>query len=168
VYNIILTLTCTKEEKRIVYGKWACGSSMLQAGRSRVPFPIRSLHFFNWPNPSSRTVALRSTLTEMSTRNLPGGNGRSTREADLSAICEPIVYKVWELRRLTTLWASTACYRDSFFILCSARVFYLDMHFGSYFFINFIDFESCNNLVKTFFSFRFNLWELSQIIKLRG
>jgi hypothetical protein len=30
---------------------------------------------FNWPNPSSRTVALGSTqpLTEMSTRNLPGG-----------------------------------------------------------------------------------------------
>jgi hypothetical protein len=31
--------------------------------------------FFNWPNPSSRTMALVSTqpLTEMSTRNLPGG-----------------------------------------------------------------------------------------------
>jgi hypothetical protein len=31
--------------------------------------------FFNWPNPSSRTMALGSTqpLTEMSTRNLPGG-----------------------------------------------------------------------------------------------
>jgi hypothetical protein len=31
--------------------------------------------FFNLPNPSSRTVALGSThpLTEMSTRNLPGG-----------------------------------------------------------------------------------------------
>jgi hypothetical protein len=31
--------------------------------------------FFNWPNPSSRTMALESTqpLTEMTTRNLPGG-----------------------------------------------------------------------------------------------
>jgi hypothetical protein len=31
------------------------------------------IKFFNWPNPSSRTMALRSTqpLTEMSTRNLP-------------------------------------------------------------------------------------------------
>jgi hypothetical protein len=31
--------------------------------------------FFNWPNPSSCTMALGSTqsLTEMSTRNLPGG-----------------------------------------------------------------------------------------------
>jgi hypothetical protein len=31
--------------------------------------------FFNLPNPSSRTMALRSTkaLTEVSTRNIPGG-----------------------------------------------------------------------------------------------
>jgi hypothetical protein len=47
----------------------------LQAGRSWVRIPMRSLDFFNWPNPSSRTMALGSTqpLTEMSTRNLPGG-----------------------------------------------------------------------------------------------
>jgi hypothetical protein len=34
--------------------------------------------YFNWPNPSSRTMALGSTqsLTEMSTRNLPGGKRR--------------------------------------------------------------------------------------------
>jgi hypothetical protein len=33
------------------------------------------IEFSNWPNPSSRTMALGSTqsLTEMSTRNLPGG-----------------------------------------------------------------------------------------------
>jgi hypothetical protein len=31
-------------------------------------------------------------LTEMSTRNLPGGKGRPARKADnLTAICEPIV-----------------------------------------------------------------------------
>jgi hypothetical protein len=50
--------------------------------------------FFNLPNPSSRTMALGSTqpLTEMSTRNLPGGKGRPVREADnLTAICKPIV-----------------------------------------------------------------------------
>jgi hypothetical protein len=30
-------------------------------------------------------------LAEMSTRNLPGGKGRTTRKADnLTAICEPI------------------------------------------------------------------------------
>jgi hypothetical protein len=39
-------------------------------------------------------MALGSTqpLTEMSTRNLPGGKGLPAREADnLTAICEPIV-----------------------------------------------------------------------------
>jgi hypothetical protein len=54
-------------------------------------------------------------LTEMSTRNLPGCKGRSGRKADnLTAICEPIIYKMWEPRRLTTLWDSTVCYGDSF------------------------------------------------------
>jgi hypothetical protein len=45
--------------------------TMLQAGRSRVQFPMRSLDFFNWPNPSSCTMALESTqpLPEMSNRN---------------------------------------------------------------------------------------------------
>jgi hypothetical protein len=49
---------------------------------------------FNWPNPSSRTMALGSTqpLTELSTRNLPGGKGRPAPRADsFTAICEPTV-----------------------------------------------------------------------------
>jgi hypothetical protein len=60
-------------------------------------------------------MAMGSTqpLTEMSTRNLPGRKDRPAREADLTAICELIVMKMWEPRRLTTLWASTACYSDS-------------------------------------------------------
>jgi hypothetical protein len=52
--------------------------------------------FFNLPNPSSRTMALGSTqpLTEMSTRNLPGGKGWPEHKADnLTAICEPTVYR---------------------------------------------------------------------------
>jgi hypothetical protein len=61
-------------------------------------------------------MALWSTqpVTGMSTRNLPGGKGRPAREADLTAICEPTVYKMWQPRRLTTLWAFTVCYSDSF------------------------------------------------------
>jgi hypothetical protein len=46
------------------------------------------------PNPSSRTMALGLThsLTDVSTRNLPGGKGRPAHKADiLTAICEPIV-----------------------------------------------------------------------------
>jgi hypothetical protein len=56
--------------------------------------PDEVIEFFNWPNPSSRTMALGSTqpLTEMSARNLPGGKGQSARGADnLTAICELIV-----------------------------------------------------------------------------
>jgi hypothetical protein len=62
-------------------------------------------------------MALGSTqpLTDMSTRNLPGGRGRPARKTDnLTAISESTVYELWKLRRLTTLWASTACYWDSF------------------------------------------------------
>jgi hypothetical protein len=49
---------------------------------------------FNWPNPSSRTMALGSTQppTEISITNLPGGKGRPASGADnLTAICEPTV-----------------------------------------------------------------------------
>jgi hypothetical protein len=56
-----------------------------------------SVFFFNWPNPSSRTMAVGSSkpLAEMSTRNLPGGGGgvgRPARKAaNLTANWEPIV-----------------------------------------------------------------------------
>jgi hypothetical protein len=51
-------------------------------------------------------MALGSTqpLTKMSTRNLPGGKGRSARKADnLITMCEPTVEEMWEPRRLTAL-----------------------------------------------------------------
>jgi hypothetical protein len=66
---------------------------MLQAGRS----PVRVLdeaNFFNLPNSSSCTIALGSTqpLTEMSTRNLPGGKKRlACRAENLATIYEPNV-----------------------------------------------------------------------------
>jgi hypothetical protein len=54
-------------------------------------------------------------LTEISTRNFPEGKRRPPIKADnLTAICEPIVSKMWDPRLLTTLWAPTACYRASF------------------------------------------------------
>jgi hypothetical protein len=57
--------------------------TILQAGMSRDRIPMRWI-YFNWPNPSSRTMALGSTqpLTEMSVRNLPGGTRRPARKAD--------------------------------------------------------------------------------------
>jgi hypothetical protein len=99
----------------------ACSSvvgwgAMLQAGRSWFRFPMKLLSFYNWPDPSSRTMALGSNqpLTEMSTRNISECEERPTRKADnFIAICEPM----WEPRRLTNLWASTACYRDWFTLI---------------------------------------------------
>jgi hypothetical protein len=68
---------------------------MLQAGKFAGSIPDEVIGIFNLPNPSSRTVVVGSTqpLTEMSTRNLPGGKGRPARKADNpTAIYEPIVY----------------------------------------------------------------------------
>jgi hypothetical protein len=49
---------------------------------------MRSLDFFNLPNPSSLTMALGSTqpLTEMSTKNFPGGKERPARKAVPSSV----------------------------------------------------------------------------------
>jgi hypothetical protein len=60
---------------------------MLQAGRSRVRVPMRwisSIYLYH----SSRTMALGSTqpLTEMSTRNLPGGKGLTTLPPSVSRL----------------------------------------------------------------------------------
>jgi hypothetical protein len=54
-------------------------------------------------------LGLIQPLTEMSTRNLPAGKEWPALKADdFTAICEPTVYKLWDPRSLTTLWASTA------------------------------------------------------------
>jgi hypothetical protein len=44
--------------------------------------------YFNLPNPSGRTMALGSTqpLTEMSTRNLPGGGVKGGRHVRLTTL----------------------------------------------------------------------------------
>jgi hypothetical protein len=54
---------------------------------------------FSWPNPTQ-------PLTEMSTSSLPGGKGWQALKAD-KFMCEP--------RRLTTIYTSTVCYKNSFF-----------------------------------------------------
>jgi hypothetical protein len=53
--------------------------------------PDEVLEFINWPNSSSRTMALRPTqpLRETSARNVPRRKGWPARKADnLTAICE--------------------------------------------------------------------------------
>jgi hypothetical protein len=56
--------------------------------------PDEVIGFFNRHNPSSPTMTLGLTqpVTEVSTRNLPGGEGwRACKADNLTAICEPIV-----------------------------------------------------------------------------
>jgi hypothetical protein len=59
----------------------------------------------------------KSVNSETGTANLTQGSvwiDCSTKNwAHLTTICEPIVYKMWAPRRLTTLRASTACQRNS-------------------------------------------------------
>jgi hypothetical protein len=64
--------TATLSEARgSVFGWGTMFKSRKVAGSS----PNEVDFFFNWPNPSSRTMAMGSTqpLTEKSTRNLTGG-----------------------------------------------------------------------------------------------
>jgi hypothetical protein len=56
-------------------------------------------------------------------QNIPGGKGRLANKAEnLIAIYEPIVKKMWEPQHLTTLWASTGCYRDTFTLLLVIKI----------------------------------------------
>jgi hypothetical protein len=87
--------------------------TILQTGRPRVQFQMKPLDFtINLIFPAALWPwGGLSFLTELSTRNFPGGKGRPN---NLTAIFPPIVQKMWELRRLTPLWASRSCYRDTF------------------------------------------------------
>jgi hypothetical protein len=85
---------------------------MLQGGRSRVRFPMRSLNLSRY-GPGVDSASNRNEYQKSS-----WGKGRPVRKANnLTSIYEPIVEKMWESRRLTNLWASEVCYRDSFTFL---------------------------------------------------
>jgi hypothetical protein len=76
--RLVSLFVCRRQQRSSTGGGSTVGwGTMLQAGRSRFRFPMRLLNVLNLANPSSRTMALRSTqsLIEMSTRNLLGVNG---------------------------------------------------------------------------------------------
>jgi hypothetical protein len=69
-------------------------------------------------------LGLTQLLAEVITRNLPGGKEQPLQKADnFTAICEPVVQKIWEPQRLTILQASTASYRDSLTFFYKVTIF---------------------------------------------
>jgi hypothetical protein len=91
---------------------------MLQAGRSRFRFQMRLIHFsidLTLPAALWPWVDSASNRNEYQESSWGVKGGWQVRKAvNLTAICESVVYKMWESRRLTTLWVSMASYRDSF------------------------------------------------------
>jgi hypothetical protein len=123
--NSLPVPTVNKQSWNIIHYTTVCYNSFIQDGYSFCEVTwqhswlrhyatsqkaLGSIHddvtkFFNWPNPCSHTMALGSTqsLTQVNTKNLPGGKGWPVRKADdLNAICVPTVYEMWEPRLLTT------------------------------------------------------------------
>jgi hypothetical protein len=89
--------------------------------------PREAAGLFNRLNPWSHTTALGWTqpVIKMSTMTLPGSKGWLAHKADnLNANCELTVWKMWEHRCLTTLWASATCYMDSVIFFFSFLFFY--------------------------------------------
>jgi hypothetical protein len=78
------------------------------------------IRYFSSPNPYSRTKSLRLTAVNRNEYRRP-----ELKSDNLTAICERIVLKLCEPRRLTTLWASTACYRNSCNFFFSDTLYHL-------------------------------------------
>jgi hypothetical protein len=87
------------QSKKIVYkyirrhgGSVVAWGTMLQILRSRVRFLMRSVNYFNLPNPSGRNMALGLTEQKWVPEIILGSKTRQARNVDdLTVICEPIV-----------------------------------------------------------------------------
>jgi hypothetical protein len=111
------------------------------------PNPHEITGFLKWPNPSSRSIALGSTqpLKEISTRIYLGVQGGRRVRPTTSLPSVSRLPRICELRRLTTLWTSTAYYRDNFTfyfsltMFCHLYIIYIYLTISQYFnFLNYI------------------------------
>jgi hypothetical protein len=83
----------------------ACGS-VVGSDTMRVRFPMMSLDF----QLTSSFQPHYGPRVDSVPGNFLRGKGQPARKADnCPAICEPIVYKMWEPRSLITLWDYAAC-----------------------------------------------------------
>jgi hypothetical protein len=92
------------------------------------------------------------------TRNLPDGKERPAGKADnLTVTCEPIVWTMWEPRRLTTSRVSTACFSDSFtFLLRTTK--------QALAFINGTTFHTYISLLSAVYTGLYNRWKINYIL----
>jgi hypothetical protein len=69
---------------------------------------VRRMDLFNLPVlPATRCLGITQPLTEMNSGYDPRGGGkvwRALKADNLTAVCEPIVWKMWEPQHLTTVW----------------------------------------------------------------
>jgi hypothetical protein len=96
--------------------KWNCYSGDIRF-KPRPGHRVSWLRFcvvFLGPLPPTNTRTIPQYAPTASFTSFPMYSPSQTQILLVRGICEPIVWKMWEPRRLTILWVFTACYRDSF------------------------------------------------------
>jgi hypothetical protein len=118
-FHLMLRLNRTNIIKAVsnlvskLYYVWARSSMdgwgvMLQAGRFRVRVSMRSLNFFNFSNPSNRTVALEFTQPQRwIPEDISGSQAWPTLKTNnVNSICEPIALLAFLYITYTELFLS--------------------------------------------------------------
>jgi hypothetical protein len=90
--------------------------------------------FFNLPNPFSPTMAKANSASNRTEYQESSCRVRGSRRIRLTTSppsVSPLSQKMWESQPLTTLWASTACYRDRFTVTSPSSVSRMSRKCGS-------------------------------------